>query len=56
MEKEKIIVVDRSDINDLLPIVAKLEDNAIREISYVETMDMAMDELQSLELSTIPSW
>ena len=55
MDKDKKII-SKEDIAQLRPLVARLEDNAIREMSYTETMEMAMDELQSLELNTIPSW
>ena len=54
MDKEKII--SKSDIEKLRPVVASLEDTAIREMSYTETMNLAMEELEELELDTIPSW
>jgi len=49
-------IISREDIEKLKPIVDKLEDNAIREISYTDTMDMAMQELSEMNIDNIPSW
>lgn len=49
-------IISREDIEKLKPIVDRLEDNAIREISYTDTMDMAIQELSEMNIDTIPSW